>query len=279
MTSVDDVIHGESGRGVGSTTWERPWAAEILNDPLAVTGDLFVSIPGIDSDKRFGPCGWDPVPTTEGKFYIPGGGESCIVSFDDNRLPWVEAWTPYSGSVKLGGVVIPGPRKTVTSLPAEPVDGEEIDYLANATNGVVWALKYRATSASAHKWELVGGSELSSEVTANQETSSAVYVDLATVGPSVAVPLAGDYAIKMGAHLSVGASAANAVVQLFIGAAEAGKFLTVGNIALSNGSPFVAGQVLNLTAAAVLTLKYASEGAKAVSFSRRMLSVIPIRVG
>jgi hypothetical protein len=84
----------------------------------------------------------------------------------------------------------------VTALPGTPYDGQEIFYLVSATNGIVWHLKYRAASASAYKWEYVGGQELR-DFLANSESLGAsnfnAYSNLATVGPQVTVPLAGEY--------------------------------------------------------------------------------------
>jgi len=52
----------------------------------------------------------------------------------------------------------------VSSLPSSPVNGQDCYYLADATNGVVWHLKYRSASASTFKWEYVGGGSLHAEV-------------------------------------------------------------------------------------------------------------------
>jgi hypothetical protein len=60
----------------------------------------------------------------------------------------------------------------VTSLPTTGpsggalVDGQECRYLADATNGVVWNLKYKS---SASKWYFIGGSSLS---TRSMQTST-----------------------------------------------------------------------------------------------------------
>jgi hypothetical protein len=85
---------------------------------------------------------------------------------------------------------------TVTALPSSPVNGQECYFLADATNGVVWHLKFRSASASGFKWEFVGGGSLYSEVLTAENTVSTSFVDLTTVGPQVTVPLAGDYDIE-----------------------------------------------------------------------------------
>src|SRR4051794_2320253 len=55
-------------------------------------------------------------------------------------------------------------RSSVTTLPPAPVHGQIFDYLADATNGIEWSLRYRAFMAdgvtqnpSAFKWDFIGG--------------------------------------------------------------------------------------------------------------------------
>jgi hypothetical protein len=99
------------------------------------------------------------------------------------------AWAPIAGA--------PGPA-LVTSLPAGPVDGQEVYYLADGTNGVVWHLRYRAASASAYKWEFVGGPPLAAVGSDTLDTTaSTTPVDLSPL-VAVTVPLAGDYDLAHG---------------------------------------------------------------------------------
>lgn len=85
-----------------------------------------------------------------------------------------------------------------TSLPASPIDGRVYHYVADATDGIVWQLRYRAASASAHKWEFIGGPPIIRQNTGiNMTTASATFVDLTTVGPEYTIPRAGDYMIEL----------------------------------------------------------------------------------
>ena len=96
------------------------------------------------------------------------------------------------------------PPTRVTSLPASPVDGQEVYYVADATNGVIWHLRYNAGSASAYKWEYVGGASLRNLVVANETFPTAwAYNDLATIGPRLYAPLAGEYIFSGGATFYV----------------------------------------------------------------------------
>lgn len=83
----------------------------------------------------------------------------------------------------------------VTSLPSAPIDGQEIRYVADATNGVIWNLRYRAASSSAYKWEFVGGAPLSASTISGitGTISSTSFVSASGGNISVSLPLAGDY--------------------------------------------------------------------------------------
>jgi hypothetical protein len=111
----------------------------------------------------------------------------------------------------------PGVVPLVTGLPTIPSDGQEICYQADAANGVVWRLRYNAASASPYKWEVVGGSALAAFVATSQVTSTAypTFVDLATVGPQIIVPLAGEYHAE-GSHISYTAAASSSYARLMV---------------------------------------------------------------
>lgn len=88
----------------------------------------------------------------------------------------------------------------VTSLPSTPYDGQEVYYLADATNGVIWHLRYRAGASGSYKWEFVGGPDLSNEVQTDCTTSSTSFTtpNTGTHGPNLTIPLNGDYLVHWG---------------------------------------------------------------------------------
>jgi hypothetical protein len=90
----------------------------------------------------------------------------------------------------------------VTSLPATPNDGNECYYLADATNGVLWHLKYRAGSASTYKWEVAGASPLVNNANGGTLSTALAFGDLASGAIPVVVPLAGDYIVDAYAALT-----------------------------------------------------------------------------
>ena len=177
----------------------------------------------------------------------------------------------------------------VSVLPGSPVDGQECYFLADATNGVLWHLSYRAGSASPYKWEVVGGSRLFAAIAASAVIASAAggWSDLTgSVGPSITVPLAGDYDISGGA-LSTWAGSANAYHGL--GANVGGTVLTLDQYTETSGAVFGGNQGLNgdarattVAASALIKLQYANSGgvnSATPNFANRWLEVTPVRVG
>ena len=179
-----------------------------------------------------------------------------------------------------------GPAARVTSLPGSPVDGQECYYVADATNGIVWHLKYNSGSASAYKWEVVGGPPLYSEVLTQEVSNALGYADLATVGPSITVPLAGDYDVFI----------STTVYCTSVVAAGGQTWMTFAPPTASDVNGVVAQQPgtsgMNLTisrikrraalaAATALVAKYKITGSASYVWyhSNRTMSVTPLRVG
>lgn len=115
----------------------------------------------------------------------------------------------------------------VTALPADAVEGQEVLYVADdagVTGGpVLWHLHRRGG-----KWEFIGGNPLFTRVDTNQILAITVntWGDLATVGPDLTVPLAGDYYVEFGATMGVGANGQT----VRAGVAQAAGGTPVGNI-------------------------------------------------
>ncbi len=89
---------------------------------------------------------------------------------------------------------------TTTTLPTSPVDGQEVYYRVNRGDGTYayWHLRYNASTTY---WDFLGGPSMFAQVDATQTTTSTTFTNLATVGPSLTVPLAGDYDVTIGARL------------------------------------------------------------------------------
>lgn len=171
----------------------------------------------------------------------------------------------------------------VTALPQSPSDGQECYYIADSTNGVIWHLKYNAAGAGSYKWWYVGGPPLFAAVDTDEAlaTGTAIWVNLATDGPTITLPLGGDFMWRghfdayaaVATTASAGASINNAdpAVNFFMDAPifTNGAACTVTSIHRTTGR----------TAADTVKLKYLRNPTQAFNFRWRTLEVTPIRVG
>lgn len=156
----------------------------------------------------------------------------------------------------------------VTSLPSSPVNGQVIHYLADATLGIVWQLRYRQASSSAYKWEFIGGGPLSGTIDGSWTLSTGTATDPAL---STLIPLAGDYAVGYGVTanhsagtLTVGVGQASSLIDMFID--------TLAYTPISREAR------LTLVASAALKI-FATMGSATGALYRRWLRATPIRVG
>lgn len=189
-------------------------------------------------------------------------------------------FTPYT---EYRGDAVP-PLDIVSALPGSPFDGQEIYYqnAAMATAGVVWHFRYRSGGGT-YKWEFLGGPALYSEVAVTENINSASYVALTTAGPSVALPLGGDFDVSIGFRPDSVTATSNVFMSYDIGATSA-----VDADALSSYQAASAQPIANNTmrtrrktglTAVTLTAKYKSTTASSTAITNRWMSVLPIRVG
>ena len=179
---------------------------------------------------------------------------------------------------EFGGVPAAG---LVTSLPSSPIDGQECYYLADDANGVIWHLRYRAASASPYKWEVVGGSALHAYVAARQtKAAGGAFGALATAGPSITVPVAGDYRVQVSSH-QIPPGATFAVHSYDVGGTGAleadGAYSTIrtaGDV-WSLTSP----EVLKTVAASTAFVSKYMTSPLGCDFMSRSMRVTPVRVG
>lgn len=180
----------------------------------------------------------------------------------------------------LPGWVQTGQPPLVTSLPTAAFDGMRIDYVADSTNGVTWSFRYRSAGSASYPWEFVGGPPLTARVDTDQSTASGTFAALATAGPSVTVPLAGDYIVR-GQSNSYNSGIATNQHSYDLGGtgavtANAGQ----AAIAAANYSAMLPFENRHdgLTAATAIVSKYATTAGTA-NFRYRWISVLPVRVG
>lgn len=180
--------------------------------------------------------------------------------------------------------LIPGPVNLVTALPTAPVDRQEVFYLADSTNGIIWHFRYRSASGSSFKWEFVGGSPLTAQIATQEGLSanSGAFVDAVTnVGPTVTVPLGGDYVVDFHATLLHNtASVVGAVgVKPGSGTVTFPAEVNFGTVVNLNNTHGRSGQLYTgLAASSAMKVQYRSPSG-AMQVLNRTIAVRPVRVG
>lgn len=196
-------------------------------------------------------------------------------------------------ATKLDGVV-PIVPALVAALPGAPVDGQEVYYqnAAMAAAGVIWNLRYRAGSANANKWEMIGGNALRAETAANETRGPAADTTtwLAMSTPaSVVVPLSGVYEVEYGAHVVTGN--ASAIVSPTLQVADTAALQTplallsaLATLPATANQYAAMSQVSSLGVALIAGRTIAetfvlSSTVATITLSRKRVALRPIRVG
>jgi len=171
------------------------------------------------------------------------------------------------------------PRQTlerVTALPASAPDGYELIYVADGSNDIEWHLKYNNGTS---KWRFIGGLPLRAEVATNESTSSTSYADLATVGPSITVPLTGDYRVFFGflSHNSVAGQLSLGTLK--IGGADQGDSAAArhrANAATTTEDAAWRDETYNISGGNAVVMWYKASG-NTSNFYNRVLTIWPVR--
>lgn len=202
-----------------------------------------------------------------------------------------QLWRVSAKVLKTEGRIeaLEGVVPTVTALPAEPKEGQEVDFQSAtmAEAGVRWRLKYNGKSASTHKWEFVGGSSFTAVGVESSKAAVLANSWNSIGGPKLTLPLAGDYEIRHESTLINENSGVNVNPILVAGISVAGAepFTTSRAQSSPPSAPNVrattywtcllAGVAANTT----IEQKYFSSLAETLTLSRAGLFVVPIRVG
>lgn len=173
----------------------------------------------------------------------------------------------------------------VASLPRSPKDGDEVYFVADSANGVVWHLRYRAASASAYKWEVVGGSPMTNAIATGQIGNAGTdFGDLGTVGPTLVAPLAGDYICASKAVYRTATGTAFGATRIWVTGDPVTGWSdgdTIGSDPI-NVYVTLASSIKRTGVASGNTIKlqYAGFGTGAnTTWDKRYLSILPVRVG
>lgn len=175
----------------------------------------------------------------------------------------------------------------VTSLPSNAIDGQEVRYLADNTNGIIWNFRYRAGSPSNYKWEFIGGGSLFGQSTGAYTPSGATWQNSGLI--SMSIPFAGDYKINFGwSYVETGATTAT------VGASPNATGLTApnGTTGAANSSgvffttaggggysrPSLASTYIAQGVSGTLTMYVYNSNGSGVVFYRPHMILTPIRV-
>ena len=169
----------------------------------------------------------------------------------------------------------------VTALPASPFDGQEVILTDSLTVPTyTWRLRYVAAKAT-NRWVFVGGAEAYARIDTDESTVAVTtWVDLATVGPSFVVPVAGIYetwgnASYWSTVLSV--ATVDVVVGAVAGTVGANADVTTGGANHSVNVPHM--KRMTVAAGAELRMRYYAYVAGTHHFRGRWLRVRPLAVG
>lgn len=193
-------------------------------------------------------------------------------------------WTLVDQTVApLQNLTFTTPPPLVTALPSNPADGQEVYYLADATNGIIWHLRYRAGSASAYKWEGVGRQEPLYVEDATQLAVSVVnaYGEHGTV-MRITAPLAGEYLASHSTGVKLTASPLGSPFYTDFStpaAAASDAWALIVNLAVSGyNAPVSRERKYTLAASDVVRLMHKGATTSYAVYARTM-ELAPLRVG
>lgn len=170
----------------------------------------------------------------------------------------------------------------VNALPTGALYGDTCVYIAanNTNGGVYWNLIYDGQGS--FPWKVVGGPPLWSEVVTAESRTTASYGALTTAGPSITVPLAGDYDVSVGSMVEMSTAGHIGFMSYDIGATgavDADGLETISRSANEEWPPGIRKRrKTSLAASTALVAKYKPDGT-AVTWEMRTMEAKPIRVG
>ena len=185
-----------------------------------------------------------------------------------------------------GGASIPA---AVTSLPGSPSNGQ-LALLTDSTTAPTyqWLCQYDSNISGSHKWRFLGGAPLYQRIPASgdagETTTSATYADLATVGPSVTLPVVGLYRVDLTLYMTFSAAQSGGAGFTANGSVPAddseSAFCGVG-AANQSGQFGYYGEhdFTNISTSAVVKMVYRVGGGITLTCYRRRLFVTPVLLG
>lgn len=189
------------------------------------------------------------------------------------------------GSTIDAGSVLAEAKEVITSA-AElaaltPVDGQEIIFVADAANGVIWTLRYRADATGSFKWEFMGGSTLVDEDLGTVSVSGGTWADFGGGGnPQTTLLLGGDYDLEWGVRDFVNAAGSTIYTGIYVGASPIGgqEEFRMTDADLHVAPTFATRRKTGVTANTLVKLQHKISAASA-NITGRYIRIKPVRVG
>lgn len=163
-----------------------------------------------------------------------------------------------------------------STLPTTPSEGQFFSLAVAA--GIVWNFRYNSLSPSTYKWEFIGGPPLIHEVATGEGTTNTFYSDLTTDGPTLTMPLAGEYLVNVSSRLGLtGATSDRSFVGLYVN----GALNSETSIDLNTswfGNLNLVRRVTISAVGQVVKMRYKDVNGMTSTYSNRLLFVTPTRV-
>jgi hypothetical protein len=202
--------------------------------------------------------------------YLINGGSTSETTGVSNGMPtYAKGRTLIEPTAETYGI----------ALPTNPYNGQVFTLVDSVSAPTYqWTLRYNAGSASAYKWESIGGTEAVSQVATSETTASTTNADLTTVQALAALAYGGDYDVEFGCELLSSTINSNVFTAVTISGVE--KASVYSYIASATRPEDVSRKLTltSLSAGDVLKQQFRVESGTGAFFSRFM-RVTPRRVG
>ena len=178
-----------------------------------------------------------------------------------------------------GNWVQVGAYPIVTTLPSVTTEGFQIIY-DTGTSGIRWQFVYDTTDGTTYPWLFIGGPPLRSDVATSQSRANAAYGALATAGPSLTNPLAGDWDLGTGARVT----SPSGELAMYSYTIAGGAALDVDAVFLGGSASTVDGYThrinrrTSVSASTAFVANYRSSGGASATFENRYMTLTPVRV-
>lgn len=201
---------------------------------------------------------------------------------DGDPMVWDFTNAKWAAASTLGAGRPRAPRMTVSAMsggpPASPSDQDIWVATGVDANGTRWTFQYNAGSASAYKWEFIGGNETYIRPAIANYVAGGAFV---YTNSGLILARAGDYRLKIHAMLTNNTPVTPAAITLIGGVGGAAVFARQAAILIANGGNIsdVHWEDVGAGLAAATNLQVAvASGAQPWAIGQCLVQATPIRV-